>query len=139
LFFLLPLVPGPSPFEAKIPIAKLKKYELPDSDQILAELIHERGETLLSEVHVTNLIWKKEELPDQWKESIIVLIHKRDNKTDCSSYRGMSLLSTCHQNSGQNSDIKIANRSFENVSQFKYFGTTVTNHNLIQERNLSGD
>jgi hypothetical protein len=30
-------------------------------------------------------------------------------------------------------DIKIANRSFENVSQFKCLGTTVTNQNLIQE------
>jgi hypothetical protein len=31
------------------------------------------------------------------------------------------------------SDIKIGNRSFENVSQFKYLGTTVTNQNLIQQ------
>jgi hypothetical protein len=28
---------------------------------------------------------------------------------------------------------KIANRSFENVSQFTYLGSTVTNQNLIQE------
>jgi hypothetical protein len=29
--------------------------------------------------------------------------------------------------------MKIANRSFENVSQFKYLGTTATDQNLIQE------
>jgi hypothetical protein len=39
----------------------------------------------------------------------------------------------CHQNAGQNLDIKIANRSFENVSQFKYLEKTVTKHNLIQK------
>jgi hypothetical protein len=38
-----------------------------------------------------------------------------------------------HQNIGRNRDIKIANRSFRNVSQFKYLGMTVTNQNLIQE------
>jgi hypothetical protein len=38
-----------------------------------------------------------------------------------------------HQNASQNRDIKIGNRSFENVSQFMYLGTTVTNQNLIQE------
>jgi hypothetical protein len=41
------------------------------------------------------------------------------------------MLLSRHQNAGQNRDIKIANRSFENVSQFKYLGTTVTNKNLI--------
>jgi hypothetical protein len=38
-----------------------------------------------------------------------------------------------HQNAGQNRDINIANRSLENLSQFKYMGTKVTNQNLIQE------
>jgi hypothetical protein len=27
------------------------------------------------------LIWNKEELPHQWKESIVVPIHKEDDKT----------------------------------------------------------
>jgi hypothetical protein len=43
------------------------------------------------------------------------------------------MLLSHHQNIAQNLDIKVANRSFENVSQFKYLGTTVTNQNLIQE------
>jgi hypothetical protein len=43
------------------------------------------------------------------------------------------MLLSRHQNVGHIRDIKLANRSFENVSQFKYFGMTVTNQNLIQE------
>jgi hypothetical protein len=43
------------------------------------------------------------------------------------------ILLSRHQNVRQNQDIKIANRSFENVSQFKYLGTTITNPNLFQE------
>jgi hypothetical protein len=43
------------------------------------------------------------------------------------------MLVSHYQNADQNWDIIIANRSFENVSQFKYLGTTVTNQNLIQE------
>jgi hypothetical protein len=37
------------------------------------------------------------------------------------------------QNAGQNHDIKIANKSFENVAQLEYFGTKVINQHLIQE------
>jgi hypothetical protein len=47
------------------------------------------------------------------------------------------MLLSHHQNVGQNRDIKIANRSFENVSQLKYLGMTVT-QNLIQEEIKEG-
>jgi hypothetical protein len=43
------------------------------------------------------------------------------------------MLVSREQNAGQNREIKIGNRSFENESQYKYLGTTVTNQNLIQE------
>jgi hypothetical protein len=44
------------------------------------------------------------------------------------------MLLSCHQNAGQDRDMKIANRLLENVSEFKYLGTTVTNQNMIQEK-----
>jgi hypothetical protein len=43
------------------------------------------------------------------------------------------MLLSCHQNTGQNDNIKIADRCFENVAQFKYLGMTVTNQNLIHK------
>jgi hypothetical protein len=38
-----------------------------------------------------------EELPDQWKESIIIPIHEKGDETDCSNYHGMSLPSTSYK------------------------------------------
>jgi hypothetical protein len=43
------------------------------------------------------------------------------------------MLLSRHQNVGQNRHIKVSNRSLENVSRFKYLGTTVINQNLIQD------
>jgi hypothetical protein len=89
------LVPDPSPYVFEIDIGKLTRYRSPGSDQIPAELIQAGGETSWSEIHkLINSIWNKEELPDQWKESIIVPVCKKGDKTDCSNYHGISLLST---------------------------------------------
>jgi hypothetical protein len=44
------------------------------------------------------------------------------------------ILLSHHQNAGENHDIRTPNRSFENMAQFKYVGTPVTNQSLIQEK-----
>jgi hypothetical protein len=36
-------------------------------------------------------------LPEEWKESIIVSVYKKGNKTDISNYRGISLLPTTYK------------------------------------------
>jgi hypothetical protein len=43
------------------------------------------------------------------------------------------MLLSRHQNAGQNHDVKIGNRWFENGAQLRYLGTTIRNQNLIQE------
>jgi hypothetical protein len=88
-------VPETSTPEAEVAIGKLKTYRSPDSDQVPAELIC--WGTLHSEFHkLIKLIWNKEELPYQWKEPIVVPIHKMGDKTDCTNYRGILLLSTSY-------------------------------------------
>jgi hypothetical protein len=89
---------GPSHLQVEIAIEKLKKYKSPGSDHILAELIQAGGKMLLSVIHkLINSILNKEELPDQWKESISVPIHKKSDKTDCNNYRGISMLSNSYK------------------------------------------
>jgi hypothetical protein len=60
------------------------------------------------------------------KKNIETLIDRNLEKTKY-------MLLSRHQNVDRNRDIKIANRLFENVSQFKYLGMTVTNPILIQK------
>jgi hypothetical protein len=71
-------VPGPSHLEVEIFIAKLKEYKSPSSNQIPVEPIQAGYETLVAVIHkLINSLRNKEELPDQWKESISLLIHKK--------------------------------------------------------------
>ena len=82
-----PLIPDPTLSEVEIAIEKLKKYNPPGIDQIPTELIQDGENSLLIEIYKLVLaIWKKEMLPEQWKESIIVPIYKKGEKTNCSNY-----------------------------------------------------
>jgi hypothetical protein len=92
-----PFLPEPSISEVEVAIGKLKRYKSPDAGQIPAELIQAGAETLHSEIHkLIKLIWNKEELPHQWKESIVIPVHKKGDKTD-SNYRSISLLPTSYK------------------------------------------
>jgi hypothetical protein len=75
-----PLMPEPSVVEVEIATGKMK------------------SEILRSEIHkLICSIWNNEELPQQWKESIIVPIYKKGDMTDCNNYRPISLLSTFYK------------------------------------------
>jgi hypothetical protein len=88
-----PLVPEPSASEVELAVDKLKSHKSPGIDQIPAELIKAGSRTISLEIHklITSIL-KKEKLPEEWKESIVVPIYKKGDKTDCNNYRGISLL-----------------------------------------------
>jgi hypothetical protein len=71
-------------------IEKLKRPRSQGIDQIPAEMIKAGGRTIRFEIHKLIIcIWNKEELPEEWKGSIIVLpIYKKGDKIDCSNYKG---------------------------------------------------
>jgi hypothetical protein len=93
-----PLVSEPSVFEVELTIEKLKSHKSLGIDHIQAELIKAWGRTIRSGIHkLTISVWNKEKLPEEWKESIIVPIYKRGNKTDCTNYRGILLLPTMYK------------------------------------------
>jgi hypothetical protein len=57
-----------------------------------------KQEILRSKIHkLIHSVWNKEKLPDQWKESIIVPFYKKGDKTDCSNYCEISLLSASYK------------------------------------------
>ena len=86
-----------SVLEVELAIEKLKSHKSPGIDQIPAELIKAGGSTIRGAIYKLIIaIWNKEELPGEWKESIIVPNNKNGDKTDCNNYRGISLLPTTY-------------------------------------------
>jgi hypothetical protein len=70
-----------------VAIEKLKRHKSPGFDQIPAELIKAGGGTIRYVIHkLINSVFNKVELPEQWKELIILPIYKKGCETDCSNY-----------------------------------------------------
>ena len=77
---------------------QLKGHKSPGTHKIPVELIKAGGRTSRSEIHkIITSVWNKEEMPEEWKESIIVPIYKNGDKTDRNNYRGISFLSTMYK------------------------------------------
>jgi hypothetical protein len=82
-----PFLPEPSASEVEVSVGKLKRHISPGFDQIAAELIQAGAVTLCSEIHkLIKLIWNKEQLPHQWKESVVVPVHRKGDKTEYRNY-----------------------------------------------------
>jgi hypothetical protein len=60
----------------------LKRYKSPGNDQALEDWFKQEMKHYGLRSILINSIWNKQELHDQWRESIIV--HKKGDKTDCS-------------------------------------------------------
>ena len=62
-------------------------------DGLPAELLKlglQQDRTILRELHrLTILIWRQGKAPQQWKDAVITVLHKKGDKTECGTYRGI--------------------------------------------------
>ncbi len=76
-------------------IAKLKCAKAAGMDGITAEMLKYGGDAVVEwMLLICEQAWKKREVPDDWKKAIIVPLYKgKGSRSECSSYREISLLS----------------------------------------------
>ncbi len=81
--------------EVESDIARLKCGKAPGMDGITAEML-KYGDDAVVEwlLLLCERAWKKGEVPDDWTKAIIIPLYKgKGSRSECSSYRGISLLS----------------------------------------------
>lgn len=84
--------------EIKLIIKMLKNNKASGEDNINAELIKISSPKMFSEIcTLIKGIWKKEQIPQDWKTAIIYPIYKKGDIMDTKNYRGISLLNICYR------------------------------------------
>ncbi|KAK6737066.1 hypothetical protein RB195_019643 [Necator americanus] len=86
------------PSEVRVAIKSMKPGTAPGPDFISAGFLRAGGHPLhvILAAHMTSFL-QKERIPDQWKTSRTVLIHKKGDREDLRNYRPICLLSVLYK------------------------------------------
>ena len=80
--------------EVRGAIDRLKNHRSPGEDLITGEMLKAIGDVGLSKLTtILNNVWQNETVPNDWRRGIIVRIPKKGNLSECSNWRGITLLS----------------------------------------------
>ena len=83
----------PSKNEIDVAIKKLKSNKSPGVDTIPPEAFKFGGNVLRKRIHnLLLLIWEQEDVPKNWRNSVLVPVFKKGSKHMCQNYRGISLI-----------------------------------------------
>ena len=74
---------------------KIKASKAPEVCSIYPEYIQHGGSDALRTLHkIVTQVWKEEVVPEEWHQGIIIPLYKgKGSKSECSNYRGITLLS----------------------------------------------
>ena len=83
--------------ETKKALRSMANNKAMGPDELPAELLKlglsdSSHEILLAIDGIIVAVWMTEEVPQEWKYAIIKFIHKKKDRTECSNYRGLSLV-----------------------------------------------
>ena len=83
----------PSRGEIKASVSQMNNIKAPGMDGIKAEILKNGGEKMIDLLEqVIQSLWESE-VPQDWRDAILVSLYKKGLKSDCSNFRGISLLS----------------------------------------------
>ncbi|MCH9657352.1 reverse transcriptase family protein [archaeon] len=84
--------------EVEFAVKKMKKNKAAGLDELDIDVIKEAGKPLYEELaNLYSNCLKKGKVPDSWKQSELILIHKKGNNGDLKNYRPISLLSHAYK------------------------------------------
>ena len=83
--------------EAKKALRSMANGKAMGPDELPAELLKlglsdSSHEIVLAFHDIIVAVWMTGEVPQQWKDATIKVLHKKKNRTKCSNYRGLSLV-----------------------------------------------
>ena len=80
--------------EVKIATRALNNNKAAGLDEISAEMLKQGGDTVAEELtHLFNIMWREEDVPQDWRQGVIIKLPKNGSLSDCNNWRGMTLLS----------------------------------------------
>jgi sorting nexin-29 len=88
----------PTKEEIEEAIEKLKNNKAPGINSIQAALLKYGSQEFIQILQkLLELTWRKESIPNEWRNRIICPLHKRGDPLQCINYRGMTLLNTTYK------------------------------------------
>lgn len=91
-------ITAPSQREIAAAIKKLKNNKAPGADNIASEMLKVDTATLSSQLQlILQEVWVTETIPTEWKDGRIVKLPKKGNLTQCTNWRGITLLNTVNK------------------------------------------
>ena len=75
-------------------VQRLKNGRSPGEDEVVAEMLKSGGEATVEWLFdILREVWRTRRVPVEWKRSVLVPIHKKNDRKVCDNYRGIAMLS----------------------------------------------